>query len=218
MNIRRLAILLAALLTAVPAFADGAGGGAGRVNVYVIDPARTSVRITWSYLGVPTSGATFSQVSGHIYGSRDEPEKSWTEAVIPVRTFKSGMAAIDKVLLNSGDFFRPGEYPVIRFRSTGIATVDKNKREFSMDGELTVNGITRPVVLFAKAGNTGPHPFYGGSQSASLNATTTFRRSDFGMGKYSGMVSDEMKVTLVVEAMEAGPDGRPLVAGSAPVP
>lgn len=174
---------------------------ADRIITYAIDPQRTRVAIAWQYLGVPTTGGTFSGVTGFIYGNVDAPEKSWAEAHIPVSSFKSDWAIIDHRLVKSGDFFRAKKYPTIIFRSKSIDTVNKKTRELSLSGELSVNGIVKPVTLFAETQSAGPHPFYGNANAASLRAVTRFQRSEFGMTKFIGMVSDEIVVHLTVEAV-----------------
>lgn len=168
---------------------------------YAIDTKRTKVSITWQYLGMSTEGGSFSGVTGFIYGNLDRPDKSWAEAYIPVKSFKSAWSIIDHRLIKSGDFFRANEFPEIIFRSTSIDTVDKKSRELSLSGELNVNGVIKPVTLFAETKALGPHPFYGDNNAASLRAVTRFQRSDFGMDKFIGMVSDEIVVNLTVEAV-----------------
>ncbi len=175
---------------------------ADRVIVYAIDPVQTKVTFNWIYLGVTSPTGSFGNVSGHIYGNIDRPDESWAEVSIPVRSLKTFMPLIDRELLHSGDFFRPREYPEMRFRSNGIMHVDREDKTFSLTGTLTVNGITRPVILSAKANSSGPNLFAGGGQSAGLTATTSFRRSEFGMTRMLGMVGDEMKVQLKVLAVE----------------
>ncbi|MEO6699524.1 MAG: YceI family protein [Paraperlucidibaca sp.] len=176
-------------------------GYADRIITYAIDPQRTHVSISWQYLGVPTKGGTFSGVTGFIYGNLDSPRKSWAEAHIPVRSFKSDWSIIDYRLIKSGDFFLAKDYPEIIFRSKSIDTVDKKSRELSLSGELSVNGIVRPVTLFAETRSSGPHPFYGDTNAASLRAVTRFQRSEFGMDKFMGIVGDEIVVNLSVEAL-----------------
>ena len=119
------------------------------------------------------------------------------------------VVALIRELLGSGDFFKPREYPEMHFRSNGIMHVDKADKAFSLTGTLTVNGITRPVILSAKTNSSGASPFAGGAQSASLTATTSFRRSEFGMTRLLGVVGDEMKVSLVVHAVETSPATTP---------
>lgn len=174
---------------------------ADRIITYAIDSQRTQVSISWQYLGVPTKGGEFKGVTGFIYGNLDAPDKSWAEAHIPVNSFKSGWKLIDHRLIKSGEFFRAKEYPEIFFRSKSIDTVNKKSRELSLSGELSVNGIVKPVTLFVETKSLGPHPFYGDANAASLKAVARFNRSDFGMDKLIGMVSDEIVVHLAVEAV-----------------
>ncbi|REH40121.1 polyisoprenoid-binding protein YceI [Paraperlucidibaca baekdonensis] len=185
---------MALLFVAPKSYAD-------RIITYAIDSKRTEVSISWHYLGVPTEGGAFSGVTGFIYGNLDHPEKSWAEARIPVKTFDSGWSIINHRLVKSGDFFQTKQYPEIIFRSHSIDTVNKKSRELSLSGELSVNGIVRPMTLFAETAAVGPHPFYGDANAASLRAVTRFRRSEFGMDKFMGMVSDEIVVNLTVEAL-----------------
>lgn len=194
----RPAVWLVMLMSSLAA----AAARADKVIVYAIDPAQTVITFNWIYFGVTSPKGSFSGASGHIYGNLDRPEDSWAEVSIPVRTLKTFMPAIDKELLGSGDFFRPREHPEMRFRSNGIMHVNREERTFSLTGTLTVNGITRPVILSTQAGSSGPNPVAGNGQNASLTATTSFRRSEFGMTRMLGVVGDEMKVQLKVRAIE----------------
>ncbi|MEL0027267.1 MAG: YceI family protein [Perlucidibaca sp.] len=187
-------LLIAVLCLAGQARAD-------RVVVYVIDPDKTRITFNWTYFGMNSPRGSFSNARGNIFGNIDDPERSWAEVRIPVKTLKTFMPAIDNELLGSGDFFKPREFPEMSFRSNGIMHVDKEKRTFSLTGTLTVNGITKPVILSAKAGSQGANPFGGGGQ-AGLSATTSFLRSEFGMTRMLGVVGDEMKVQLKVFATE----------------
>lgn len=175
---------------------------ADRVIVYAIDPVQTVITFNWIYLGMTSPKGSFSNVSSFIYGNLDRPEDSWADVSIPVKSLKTFMPLIDRELLGSGDFFRPREFPEMRFRSNGIMHVDRAEKTFSLTGTLTVNGITRPVILSAKANSSGPGPFFGDGQTAGLTATTSFRRSEFGMTRMLGVVGDELKVQLKVHAVE----------------
>lgn len=182
---------------------------ADRIVTYAIDPEQTQIIFNWIYMGITSPDGRFSQASGHIYGNLDRPETSWVDVSIPVRTLRTFMPVIDRTLLHSGDYFKVREHPEMRFRSTSIMHVDKEGREFSLIGELTVNGITRPVILSAKAGKGGGNPFADGG----LTASTSFRRSEFGMNKMLGVVGDEMKVSLRVRAVEVKNAPPPVTAG-----
>lgn len=176
------------------------GALAERWVTYTIDSKATRINFHWTYMGMLSPAGQFSDAAGSIVVDLDRPDAAKVDVRIPVGTLKTFMPLIDRTLLGSGDYFQPEQHPVMRFRSTEIMHIDKDKREFSLIGELTVNGITKPVILSAKvpATNQG-NPL----SSGALSATTSFRRSDFGMNKMLGIVGDEMRVILQVRAQEA---------------
>lgn len=193
----RALLLGAALLTAATtALAD-------KVITYTIDPQHSQVRFTWTHAGFSNPGAVFTDVTGTIQGDQDAPEKSTVDVSIPVMSLDSFVPLLNEHLLQSGDYFKSKDFPVITFKSTGMTDIDKTNRTFKLLGTLTVNGISKPVVLNAKANNVGPHPFYDGAPAAGFDATTTLMRSDYGMGNYVPLVSDQLTVNITVEAVES---------------
>lgn len=187
---------IALLLGAMPVWAD-------KVVVYTIDPGHSQVRFTWEHVGFSHPGAAFTQVTGTISGNQDNPEKSSVEVVIPVSSLDSYIPALNQKLLETGDYFKAKDFPNITFKSTGMLDVNKTSRTFKLLGVLSVNGIAKPVVLDAKANTIGVHPFYDGAPAAGFDAVTILKRSDFGMGAYVPIVSDELKVVITVEAVES---------------
>lgn len=177
---------------------------ADRVLVYSIDPMHTKVRFTWRNSGITTSVAIFKEVSGTIWGNQDHPALSRAEVILPVRSLDTSINALNNLLINSGDFFKAKAFPDVSFKSNAIIDGDIHKGTFKVLGELTVNGISKPVVLVTKLVKAPPYPPYVDAQSISFEANTSFKRSDFGMGKYAPLVSDELKVNIQVQAIEAG--------------
>ena len=187
---------LALLALAAPALAD-------RVVTYTIDPNHSQVHFSWMHVGFSTPAADFTQVTGTILGNQDHPEKSSVEVTMPVKSLDTKVPLLNEHLISSGDYFKTAQFPDVTFKSTGITNVNKKRKTFKLHGDLTVNGITKPVVLDAVLNKAGPHPFYENADAAGFNATTTLKRSDFGMDKYVPVVSDELKVDITVEAVEA---------------
>lgn len=176
---------------------------ADKVVTYTIDPTHTQVYFSWNHVGFSNPGAIFREVSGTITGNHDHPEKSTVEVTLPVKSVDSFVPLLNEHLISSGDYFKTAEYPTLSFKSTGIRDIRRQKRTFTLLGDLTVNGVTRAVKLQAKANTVGAHPFYDNAEAAGFQATTTIRRSDFGMGKYAPIVSDDLNVTITVEAVES---------------
>jgi polyisoprenoid-binding protein YceI len=80
--------------------------------------------------------------------------------------------------LRGTDFFSAEQHPTMTFRSTGVRAADEGT--YQLDGELTVNGITRPVVLDVEFEGVEPYPL-DGSTHAGFSATTTLNRDDYGV-------------------------------------
>ncbi len=166
---------------------------------YVIDPAQTVINFNWHYFGRESPKASFSEPAGVIYLNVESPLQSSAEVSIPVRTLSTFMAAIDRELLNSGNFFKPELHPNITFRSTGIAMPTATNAGFQIQGVLTANGISQPVVLQAKPVGLAPDELPG--KVMTVEASTRFQRSQFGMTRMLGLVSDEMLISLLVVAV-----------------
>lgn len=166
---------------------------------YVIDPGKTVVHFNWLYFGRESPKASFSEPAGVIYFNAANPLQSTAEVSIPVRTLSTFMAAIDRELLNSGHFFNPDQHPHITFRSTAIALPTADNPAFQVHGVLTANGIAQPVVLQARPVGLAPDELPGSVMT--VEATTRFQRSQFGMTRMLGVVSDEMHISLRVVAL-----------------
>lgn len=197
MTIWRNLALAAALTTAsATALAD-------KVITYTIDPNHTQVHFGWSHFGFSTPEAVFTNVTGTIKGNFDHPEQSSVSVTLPVKGLDTHVPLLNEHLIESGDYFKTKQFPEVTFQSTGLRDIDRDKQTFKLLGNLTVNGITRPVVLDAKVNKFGPHPMYQNAEAAGFNASTTIKRSEFGMSQYVPAVSDDLDVHMTVEAIES---------------
>jgi polyisoprenoid-binding protein YceI len=99
--------------------------------------------------------------------------------------------------LKSPDFFDVATYPSATFTSTSVA---KSGDTLTINGNLTVHGVTKPVVLTAE-GPRGPAPGMDKKQHAGFSASTTIKRSDFGIGpKFPAtMVGDDVKLNIELD-------------------
>jgi polyisoprenoid-binding protein YceI len=99
------------------------------------------------------------------------------EATVEMSSVDTNLAARDGHLLGT-DFFSADEHPLMTFRSTGIRATGDG--EYALDGELTLNGVTRPVTLDVEFSGVGTLPA-DGTTHAGFSATTTVHRDDFGV-------------------------------------
>lgn len=163
---------------------------------YKIDPTHTMTLFSWSHFGFSNPTANFNDVQGVIKVDDQSPEKSSVSVTIPVKSVDTHVPALDKEFLTEG-WFNEAKFPTITFKSTKVETTDK--KHFKILGDLTVKGITKPVTLDAVLNQQGKHPMTK-KQTVGFNATTSFKRSDFGLGNYVPAVSDEVTVNITTEA------------------
>ena len=187
------------LLAAVLALASTAALAAPLT--YKIDPNHTDVVASWSHFGFSNPIAHFGQADGAITYDPANVGASKVEVTLPLSGLNSHVPDFDDHL-RSDDFFDAAKYPVITFRSTSVKAAGKDK--LSVTGDLTIKGITKPVTLEVSINKIGVQPM-AKREAAGFNATTTLKRSDFGVGKYAPNVSDEVTLTITTEAIVPKP-------------
>jgi polyisoprenoid-binding protein YceI len=157
---------------------------------------------SWSHFGFSNPIAHFGQVDGSITYDPAKPSASSVEVTIPLAGLNSHVAAFDEHL-RSEDFFDAAKYPTITFKSTKVEAAGDKKLKVS--GDLTVHGVTKPVVLDVTINKVGEQPM-AKRAAAGFDASTTIKRSDFGIAKYVPNVSDEVTIHITTEAIVPKPD------------
>ncbi len=144
-------------------------------GTWELDPAHTSVEAVARHLMVTKVRGRFGSVSGTIHVA-DRIEDSWVEATIDAASIDTGNAQRD-AHLRSPDFLDVENHPTIAFRSTRVARI--GERDLRVEGNLTLRGATRPVVLgVTYEGLIGDT--MGGTRTG-FSARTELNREDFGM-------------------------------------
>ena len=167
---------------------------------YEIDPAQSEVKFkirSWFF----HVGGRFKDFKGSVqYDPKDS--SSWsTEAVIQTSSIDTKIGSRDKHL-RSPDFFDAARFPAITFKSTGVSNVTASSAK--LNGELTLHGVTKPVVLDLKIKDGGDAK---DQTHAHFTATGTLDRKDFGMtwnkaAEGGGMIiGHDVKVTIEIEAV-----------------
>ncbi|MEI5569129.1 YceI family protein [Acinetobacter baumannii] len=166
---------------------------------YKIDPIHTATVFSWNHFGFSTPSANFSDIQGVIKVDNAKPANSSVNVTIPLSSVNTNVPALDKEFQEEA-WFNAAKYPNITFKSTKVET--KDKKHFKITGDLTVKGITKPVVLDAVLNKQGEHPM-AKVPAIGFNATTSFNRSDFGLGNYVPNVGDKITVNITTEATAA---------------
>lgn len=179
---------LALLLATLP-FAAFAG------DSYTVDPMHTFPHFSVSHLGFSTMHGRFDETSGKI--NLDTMAKTGSmEITIKTESITTGYAKRDKHL-KSPDFFNVAEFPTMTFKSSKMKF--KGNVPTSVEGELTLLGVTKPVTLTITEFNCGANPM-NKKYECGAGATGKIKRSDFGMNKYLPGVGDEIKLVFEIEA------------------
>lgn len=170
---------------------------------YKIDANHTDVIASWSHFGFSNPIAHFGKVDGFITYDPAKVGESKVEVTIPLSGLNSHVSSFDEHL-RSDDFFDAANHPDITFKSTSVKSAGKDK--LAVTGDLTIKGITKSVTLDVTINKLGVQPM-AKREAAGFEATTTIKRSDFGVGKYAPNVSDEVKISITTEAIVPKPEG-----------
>ncbi len=164
---------------------------------YKIDANHTDVVASWSHFGFSNPIAHFGKVDGNITYDPANVGASKVEVTIPLSGLNSHVGDFDDHL-RSADFFDAEKFPNITFKSTSVKAAGKGK--LKVTGDLTIKGVTKPVVLDVTINKTGVQPM-AKREAAGFSATTTVKRTDFGLGLYAPNVSDQVKLSITTEAI-----------------
>ncbi|MDP5281169.1 YceI family protein [Sphingomonas sp. DG1-23] len=206
MRIRTIA-LAATLLVAAPLVAQQAMQVPGSKNPalvaagsYTIDPGHTLIEWTVDHLGFSPYFGLFGEPTGTLTLDPKNPAAAKVDVTIPVSKVVTASAGLTGHLLRAPkeaggkpDFFGPSPADA-RFVSTRVVAKGQTA---SVTGNLTLNGITRPVTLQVAFYGAGKSPAQmGGKDNLGFEAHGTIRRSEFGIGFGVPMVSDEVKLKI----------------------
>lgn len=164
---------------------------------YEFDPSHSQVVFDYNHMGFSISTAIVNGVTGKVVLDPEAPQNSSVEATVPLSNLHSISPDMDKHLF-SADFFGTDQATAVAtFKSTKVE-LDGDK-EAKVTGDLTLNGVTKPVVLEVELNQLGNHPM-SGKEVAGFEAETTIKRTDFNLGKFAPAVSDELDIKIAVEA------------------
>ncbi|MEV7012866.1 YceI family protein [Streptosporangium sp. NPDC051022] len=186
--------------------ADRAGSGAAAwpaTGVWELDPRHTSVQFTVQHLVVARVRGRFDQVTGR-FEVAEPAERSRLSVTVEAAGVSSGVARRDDHL-RSPDFLHVEEFPTITYTSEAVRL--GRDGAFTIEGELTVRGITRPVELEARY--LGTHSD-GGVSLLAFSATGSVNREDFGVTfnralEAGGLaIGGQIDIEVLVEALPEG--------------
>jgi len=125
---------------------------------YDLDPNHTRIDFSWTHFGFSHPMGRFDRFDGDFRFDPADPTKSSVTVTIPVSSIDTGVAKLD-AHLQTADFFDVANYPTATFKSTRVERAGEHG--LKVTGDLTLHGVTRPVVLDVVINKIGPHPMAG---------------------------------------------------------
>ena len=163
-----------------------------RADMYVFDSKRSEVRFSY-VMGFATQRGRFSRVEGDLQFDEHAPQKSQVFAKIATASVETGQPIVDAKLMGV-NFFNAKEQPLLTFRSRSVKPTAADTAEIT--GDITVNGITKPVTLdVTLTAHDNPALKYSAG-SKEFIAKTKISRSAFKMDSYTDIVGDEIDIEI----------------------
>ena len=170
-----------------------------------IDPAHSEATFSVKHMMFATVRGHFNVLSGHLHIDEEHPENSWVDAQVDAASVDTRDERRDGHL-RSPDFFDVQNYPTLTFKSTKVEKAGDN--EYRVLGDLTMHGVTKPVVFKAEYHGQGKNPY--GLLVSGLSAKTKVNRKDWGLNwnatLESGgvLVSEDVNIEIDLEAISKG--------------
>ncbi|GGY74479.1 polyisoprenoid-binding protein [Cellvibrio zantedeschiae] len=164
-------------------------------GAYQIDKQHTTVLFKINHMGMSTFVGRFNSVDASLEFDPAHMENANLSAVISIASIDVNNAELAETLRGSS-WFDAEKYPQAFFKTTSVQLVDQSHAKFS--GNLTLHGVVAPIVLDVVF-NGGGENMLTGRYTIGFTATTSFKRSQFGMDYLVPAVGDEVNVEVFAE-------------------
>ncbi len=163
---------------------------------YNVDQSHTYPRFSYSHLGLSSQTSSFSKTTGTVVFDAAAKTGS-VDITIDMKTVNTGFADFNGHIQGE-DFLDTAKFPTATFKSSRV--VFEGDKPKSIEGTLTIKGVSRPVTLTVTSFAALQHPM-AKKQALGANAYTVIKRSEFNAGKYVPLVSDEVRIDISIEAI-----------------
>mgnify|MGYP006275430563 FL=1 len=163
---------------------------------YAVDSTHTYPRFSYSHFGYSTQLSTFGKTTGKVVLDAEAKTAS-VEIVIDTKSVNTNFVDFNEHIQGE-DFLDTAKFPTATFKSTKV--VFAGDKPQSIEGLLTIKGVTKPVTLTVTSFQAMPHPMMK-KPALGANAYTVIKRSEFNAGKYAPYVGDDVRIDVALEAM-----------------
>jgi len=166
-------------------------------QTWTADKAHSRVGFNVTHLSVAELGGTFNSIDAKLTSAKPDFTDAVVEFSADVNSINTDNEQRD-THLKSPDFFDAAKFPTLTFKSTSFKKVSDKK--YKVSGNLTLKGVTKPVVLDVVLGGTSTNPM-SKKEVVGFKITGTIKRSDFGVaaGMPAAMLSDEVTLNAGTE-------------------
>lgn len=166
-------------------------------ETYVIDGSHTYPRFSYNHLGFSTQLSKFNTTTGTVVLDK-EARTAQVDVTIDMTSVDTGFADFN-AHIQKPDFLDTAKFPTATFKSTKVEF--KDNVPSALHGDLTIKGVTKPVVLNIHKFVAQPHPMKK-VDAIGADASVVVKRSEFGAGMYAPAVSDEVTISIALEAFK----------------
>jgi polyisoprenoid-binding protein YceI len=167
--------------------------------VYTIGTKISRVSFNLEHQGFIQLFGTLRVTQGTLTFDSDDWSKSRIDVTLPISSLDMGDAPWNAQIRGDEEWANLFKLPTISFRSTQLKRLDATHG--TLKGDLTLAGVTRPVTLKLRVNKIGKNDV-SDKPSVGFSATTTIRRSDFGVNAYPDLVGNDIAVQIQIEAFE----------------
>ncbi|MCK9510314.1 MAG: YceI family protein [Pigmentiphaga sp.] len=165
-------------------------------QTYTLDSSHSFPRFSYDHMGMSKQILSFKNTTGTIVLDQ-EAKEAQVDVTIDMTSVNTGFEAFDGHI-QGADFFDTATFPTATFKSTKVNFEDGQPA--SIEGNLTIKGITKPLTLTVTSFFNGPHPMLQ-KDAIGANATGKILRSEFNAGQFAPVIGDEVTLDIAVEAL-----------------
>jgi polyisoprenoid-binding protein YceI len=180
----------------------GVASGVALAETYVFDKGNTLLTFSWTHLGMSRQQGRVNGYEGAVELDPSRPETAVVDVTLRVNSLQTGFDALDRTL-RGADYFDAAVHPLITFKSTAVKVTGEKTADVT--GNLTIRGVSKPIILAVSLTFLGDHPLatatpsYAGKRAVAFSARGHLLRSEFGITRATPMVSDEVEIAIETE-------------------
>lgn len=173
-----------------------AGQAMAAPQTYAVDSSHTFPRFSYDHMGLSKQILNFNETTGTVVLDKDAKDAQ-VNITIDMTSVNTGFKEFDGHI-QGADFLDTAQFPTATFKSTKV--VFDGDKPASIEGDLTIKGVTKPVTLTVMSFFNGPHPMLK-KEAIGANATAVISRTEFNAGTFAPAVGDKVTLDIALEAV-----------------